>query len=80
MEAEGSLKRNLSHVQWKIISYVFLTEHFMTAQSLREAESCVAVSLTSTIIFTIRKGLHYLAVRPDSIGQRFFQGGGYTLL
>jgi uncharacterized protein YqjF (DUF2071 family) len=58
MEAEGSLKKNLSVQHWEIISDTCaVLEPFMVVQKLLEGETYVTVSLIPYLIFKIRKGL-----------------------
>ena len=67
MEAEGSLKKNLSADHWSIIvDTCAVLEPFMFAQKLLEGETYVTISLVPYLIFKIRKGLQSLLDAPDN--------------
>ena len=67
MEVEGTLKSNLTEVQWKVVEdSVNLLDPFMCAQRMMEGESYVTVSMYPYIIHKIRGGLLKMIERPSS--------------
>jgi hypothetical protein len=67
MEAECSLKKNLSDEHWSIIQDTCaVLEPFMFAQILLQGETYVTISLIPYLIFKIRKGLQLLLDAPEN--------------
>jgi hypothetical protein len=67
MEAESSLKKNLSAEHWSIIiDTCAVLEPFMFAQKLLEGETYVTISLIPYLIFKIRQGLQLVFDAPDN--------------
>jgi hypothetical protein len=67
MEADGSLDKNLTEVQWMIIKdTTVLLQPFMFAQRLLEGETYVTVSMIAYIIWKVRKGLVAAIESPNS--------------